>query len=95
VRRLKRPVEHRALYAASNGSHVERYVPDAVVVLLKELAAIDLMLEPFMPETSKKIIDAIVSQTLPIYLGAADISEFIPKNCFIDVCDFLNIDYGL
>ena len=36
-----------------------------IAELVKELAAIDLMLEPFMPETSKKIIDAIVANKKP------------------------------
>ncbi|MEI7719631.1 MAG: methionine--tRNA ligase [bacterium] len=33
--------------------------------LVKELAAIDLMLEPLMPETSKKIIEAIMANKKP------------------------------
>ncbi len=33
--------------------------------LVRELAAIDLMLEPFVPETSKKIIDAIMTNKKP------------------------------
>ncbi|HEY4501687.1 MAG TPA: methionine--tRNA ligase [Candidatus Paceibacterota bacterium] len=33
--------------------------------LVRELAAIDLMLEPIIPETSKKIIDAIVANKKP------------------------------
>ncbi len=33
--------------------------------LVRELAAIDLMLEPIVPETSKKIIDAIVANKKP------------------------------
>jgi hypothetical protein len=37
---------------------------------------------------TEKIIDALISKTLPIYLGAPDIFEFIPKNCFINVDDF-------
>lgn len=36
-----------------------------IVGLVKELAAIDLMLEPFMPQTSKKIIDAIMANKKP------------------------------
>lgn len=38
--------------------------------LVKELAAIDLMLEPMMPDTSKKIIDAIVANKKPENLFA-------------------------
>ena len=33
--------------------------------MVKELAAIDLLLEPFLPDTSKKIIDAIVANQKP------------------------------
>jgi methionyl-tRNA synthetase len=33
--------------------------------LVRELAAIDLMLEPIIPETSKKIIDAIMANKKP------------------------------
>ncbi|MBI2610579.1 methionine--tRNA ligase [Candidatus Kaiserbacteria bacterium] len=36
--------------------------------LVRELAAIDLMLEPFIPKTSKAIIDAIVANTKPANL---------------------------
>lgn len=38
--------------------------------LVKELAAIDLLLEPFMPETSKKIIEAIMANKKPENLFA-------------------------
>lgn len=36
-----------------------------ITELVKELAAIDLMLEPFMPDTSKKIIEAIMANKKP------------------------------
>ncbi|RJQ34205.1 methionine--tRNA ligase [Candidatus Parcubacteria bacterium] len=36
-----------------------------ITQLVRELAAIDLLLEPFMPETSKKIIEAIMSNKKP------------------------------
>lgn len=38
---------------------------ELITDLVKELAAIDLLLEPFMPETSKKIINAIVANKKP------------------------------
>ncbi len=38
---------------------------ELITVLVKELAAIDLLLEPFMPETSKKIIEAIMANKKP------------------------------
>lgn len=37
---------------------------------------------------TEKIIDCFVAGVIPLYLGASDIQEFIPKNCFIDVKDF-------
>jgi methionyl-tRNA synthetase len=36
-----------------------------ITELVHELAAIDLMLEPFIPETSQKIIDAIMANKKP------------------------------
>jgi methionyl-tRNA synthetase len=38
---------------------------ELITNLVKELAAIDLLLEPIMPETSKKIIDAVVANKKP------------------------------
>jgi methionyl-tRNA synthetase len=36
-----------------------------IVALVRELAAVDLLVEPFMPETSKKIIEAILANKKP------------------------------
>jgi methionyl-tRNA synthetase len=41
-----------------------------IIDAVKELAAIDLMLEPFMPQTSKKIIEAIMANKKPENLFA-------------------------
>jgi methionyl-tRNA synthetase len=41
---------------------------ELIVALVRELAAIDLLLEPFMPETSKKIIEAIMANKKPATL---------------------------
>lgn len=37
---------------------------------------------------TEKIIHSFVAAAIPVYLGAPDISEYIPANCFIDVRDF-------
>lgn len=37
---------------------------------------------------TEKIIDCLVAGTIPIYLGAPDICDFVPKECFIDMRDF-------
>lgn len=41
---------------------------------------------------TEKIIHSFVAGTIPVYLGAPDIEKYIPKNCFIDVRDFANLD---
>ena len=41
---------------------------------------------------SEKIIECFVAGTIPIYYGAYDINQFIPKNCFIDYNDFKNLN---
>jgi len=37
---------------------------------------------------SEKIFDAFFARTIPIYLGADNISDYIPKECFVDVRRF-------
>ncbi len=37
---------------------------------------------------SEKIFDCFVAGCVPIYLGASNIDEYIPKDCFIDRRDF-------
>lgn len=41
---------------------------------------------------TEKIIDCFVAGVIPIYAGAPDVEDFIPKNCFIDFKDFGNFD---
>jgi len=37
---------------------------------------------------TEKIFDCFFVGTIPIYLGAPDVGEYIPKSCFIDMRDF-------
>ena len=37
---------------------------------------------------SEKILDSLIAGTVPIYLGAPNIAEYIPSNCFIDYAQF-------
>lgn len=37
---------------------------------------------------TEKIFDCLFVGTIPIYLGAPDIEQYIPKSCFIDMRDF-------
>lgn len=39
---------------------------------------------------SEKIFDCFFAGNIPIYFGAPDIEEYIPKDCFIDMRDFKN-----
>lgn len=37
---------------------------------------------------SEKILDALLTLSVPVYLGAPDITDHVPKECFIDVRDY-------
>lgn len=37
---------------------------------------------------TEKIFDALVAGSIPVYLGAPDIQDFVPKEAFIDIRDF-------
>jgi len=41
---------------------------------------------------SEKIFDSFFAKSVPIYWGAPNIEEYIPKNCFIDFRDFKNFE---
>ena len=41
---------------------------------------------------TEKIIDCFIAGTIPIYLGATNIEEFIPKNCFIDLRNYKDMN---
>lgn len=41
---------------------------------------------------TEKIFDCFFAGTIPVYLGAPNISDFIPNNCFIDKRDYKSYD---
>ena len=41
---------------------------------------------------TEKIIDCFTAGVIPVYLGAPDIADFIPKNSFVDIRDFASLD---
>ncbi len=41
---------------------------------------------------SEKIFDCFFANNVPIYLGAADILKYIPKECFINPTDFVSFE---
>ena len=38
---------------------------------------------------TEKIVDCIVARTIPIYMGAPDVDQYVPKDCYVDARDFL------
>lgn len=41
---------------------------------------------------SEKIFDCFAAGTVPVYLGAPNIGDYIPRECFLDVRDFADYD---
>lgn len=41
---------------------------------------------------TEKIWDSFKARTIPVYWGASNIEQYIPKNCFIDYRDFLDFE---
>lgn len=41
---------------------------------------------------TEKILESMVAKTVPVYLGAPDITDYIPKGCFINIRDYKNLD---
>ena len=48
---------------------------------------------PMMGYVTEKIFDCLYAGTVPVYLGAKDISELIPPEAFVDMRDFGTNDY--
>lgn len=41
---------------------------------------------------TEKILDAFRAGSVPVYLGAPDITDFVPADCFVDYRDFASLD---
>lgn len=41
---------------------------------------------------TEKILEAMIAKSIPVYLGAPDITDYVLKGCFIDIRDFKNLD---
>jgi alpha(1,3/1,4) fucosyltransferase len=65
---------------------------DKIKTLSKYRFAICFENAEFSGYITEKIFDCFYSGCVPVYLGAPDILDFIPKSCFIDYRDFQ--DYG-
>ncbi len=49
---------------------------------------------PMLGYVTEKIFDCFYAGTVPVYLGAQDISDLIPSEAYIDMRDFGSDDYG-
>jgi len=41
---------------------------------------------------TEKICDAMMAGTIPVYLGAPDIEDFVPKECFVDMRNYSDFE---
>ncbi|MGH7617091.1 MAG: glycosyltransferase family 10 domain-containing protein [Gemmatimonadaceae bacterium] len=41
---------------------------------------------------TEKLFDCFVTGTIPIFLGAPDVKDYVPRECFIDMRDFANYE---
>lgn len=41
---------------------------------------------------TEKIFDAMLAGTVPVYLGAPDIKDFVPEECFVDIRKYDNLE---
>lgn len=66
----------------------KRYAPDKIASLrtAKFALAYENTIHP--DYVTEKIYDVMKAGTVPIYLGAPNITEYVPKKCFINKADF-------
>lgn len=64
------------------------FVCDKILTLSKYKYAICFENIAFHGYVTEKIIHCFLAGTIPIYLGAPDINEFVPQNSFIDLRNF-------
>jgi len=41
---------------------------------------------------TEKIFDPMLARSVPVYLGAPDIEEFVPANCFVNIRDYADFE---
>ncbi len=70
------------------GSHLQGEIDDKQAFL--KSAKFTLVFENARGQdyVTEKIFDAMMAGTVPVYLGAPNITDFVPQNCFIDFSKF-------
>jgi hypothetical protein len=86
------PGEDASLRAAINSSY-RGPVDDKLATLRQYRFTITLENTVSPGYVTEKIFDAIFAGSIPLYLGAPDITKYVPADCFIDVRSFKN--FGL
>lgn len=66
------------------------YAPDKIKAVSQAWFALAFENTRHLDYVSEKIYDVMKAGTVPIYLGAPNIEEFVPKDCFINYADFEN-----
>ncbi len=66
------------------------YIPDKILALSKAKFTLAYENERFDDYVSEKIFDAMAAGSVPIYSGASNITDYVPKECFIDFHQFKN-----
>lgn len=68
------------------------YVKDKLEILQNYKFSICFENAIFGGLVSEKIIDSLFAGCIPVYFGAPDVADYIPKSCFIDFRDFKNYE---
>lgn len=71
-------------------SRYKGFTPDKIKTLSQAYYALAFENTRHPDYVSEKIYDVMKAGTVPIYLGAPNIEEFVPKDCFINYADFKN-----
>ncbi|MBI5732375.1 hypothetical protein HY967_00230 [Candidatus Jorgensenbacteria bacterium] len=61
---------------------------DKLEMLAKYKFAIAFENSSYPGYVSEKIFDCFLTGVVPVYLGAPDVTEYVPKDCFIDMREF-------
>lgn len=77
------------LEAAFHNSY-KGYAPDKIKALSESYFALAFENTRYPYYVTEKIFDVMKAGTVPVYLGAPNIEEFVPKECFINYDNFKN-----
>jgi len=85
--RIKDDITNHAVNEETIAKYLPRYSAK-VKMLSKYIFSLAIESQLDIGHITEKLFDIIAAGCIPVYLGAMDISEFIPKSCYIDYRDF-------